>query len=30
MEDALKKAFDLCGSEASVTVIPDGVSTLVE
>lgn len=30
MEDALAKAFSLCGEDASVTVIPDGVSTLVE
>ena len=30
MEDALAKAFALCGEDASVTVIPDGVSTLVE
>ena len=30
MKDALEKAFALCGKEASVTVIPDGVSTLVE
>jgi len=30
MEDALSAAFALCGEDASVTVIPDGVSTLVE
>jgi len=30
MEDALAKAFAFCGEHASVTVIPDGVSTLIE
>ena len=30
IEDAMQKAFDIAGADAQVTVIPDGVSTLVE
>ena len=30
IEDAMEKAFALAGPDASVTVIPDGVSTIVE
>lgn len=30
MEDAMRRAFAIAGEAASVTVIPDGVSTLIE
>ena len=30
VKETLVKAFTLCGEDASATVIPDGVSTLVE